>query len=94
MSSAPSTAETSAPAAVLAETATRGRRAVRSVRHAVQFAAFCAAVALPLAYLPLLAGGLPGSEAVPFAGLLITHTAFLLAGHGYGEGSERESARV
>ena len=49
----------------------------------IRFVAFWAAVALPFLYIPLLAGGLQGSEPVALATLLIANVAALLVGHGY-----------
>jgi hypothetical protein len=85
MASASSTADTLAPDTGVVDAASVGRRAFRSALHSAQFAAFCAAIALPLAYLPLLANGLPFEEAVAFGGLLAAHVLALLVGHGYGD---------
>jgi hypothetical protein len=56
--------------------------AARTVVPPVQFLGYCAAVSLPLAYVPLLAGGLSG-DVVPFAALLFAHVVALVVGHGY-----------
>ncbi|MFA1611387.1 hypothetical protein [Halobellus rubicundus] len=53
-----------------------GRRGVAAV-------GFWIAVLLPAAYLPLLAGGLTGSEGALFAGLLAANALALVAGHGH-----------
>ncbi|NHN59640.1 MULTISPECIES: hypothetical protein [Halorussus] len=49
----------------------------------VRFAGFWSAVALPLAYLPMLAGGFAPGERSAFAVLLAAHALALVAGHGY-----------
>lgn len=85
MSSASSTTDTLAPDVGVVDAATVGRRAVRTALHSTQFAAFCAAIALPLAYLPMLANGLAFEEAAVFGALLATHVVTLLVGHGYGD---------
>lgn len=51
------------------------------VTAAVQAICFWLAVALPLAYLPLLVGGLAGSELVPFGILLAANALSLAVGH-------------
>jgi hypothetical protein len=85
MASAPSTADSLAPDAGVVDPTAFGRRVLGTALHSAQFAAFCAAIVLPLAYLPLLAGGLPVGEAVVFGGLLAAHLVTLLVGHGYGD---------
>jgi hypothetical protein len=45
---------------------------------------FWAAILLPVTYLPLLFGGLGGSEALLFAGLLACNVFALVAGHNHG----------
>jgi hypothetical protein len=49
----------------------------------VRFVAFWVAVALPFLYLPLLVGGLDGSQPVAFAALLATNAVALFVGHSY-----------
>lgn len=85
MSSASSTADTFAPDAGVTDAVSVGRRAVRTALHSAQFAAFCAAIVLPLTYLPLLTGGLPLREAAILGGLLALHAVTLVVGHGYGD---------
>jgi hypothetical protein len=46
--------------------------------------AFWAAIALPLAYLPLLVGGLEDVEITLFVGLLALNVVAVTLGHGYG----------
>ena len=53
------------------------------VTTAVRATAFWLAVALPVAYLPLLAGGVAGNELVPFVALLATNLLALTLGHDY-----------
>jgi hypothetical protein len=49
----------------------------------IRFVAFWVAVALPFLYLPLLTGGLDGSEPAAFAALLAANAVALVVGHGY-----------
>jgi hypothetical protein len=49
----------------------------------VRFVAFWVAIALPFVSLPLLAGGLEGSEPIAFAALLVVNVVALVVGHGY-----------
>ncbi|AFK19324.2 MULTISPECIES: hypothetical protein [Haloferax] len=47
--------------------------------------AFWSAIALPLAYLPLLASGLDSGELPLFAGLIALHAATLVLGRNHGQ---------
>ncbi|WP_191965449.1 MULTISPECIES: hypothetical protein [Haloferax] len=47
--------------------------------------AFWSAVALPIAYLPLLANGLSSADVPLFVGLLALHAAALVLGRGHGQ---------
>ncbi|KAB1196229.1 MULTISPECIES: hypothetical protein [Haloferax] len=47
--------------------------------------AFWSAVALPLAYLPMLANGLTASNLPLFVGLLALHATALVLGRGHGQ---------
>jgi hypothetical protein len=47
----------------------------------VQAVAFWLAVVLPLAYLPLVAGGVTAGELVPFVALLAVNVVALMVGH-------------
>ena len=49
----------------------------------VRFVAFWIAVALPFLYLPLLAGGLRGSEPTVLVALLAVNLGALVIGHGH-----------
>jgi hypothetical protein len=49
-----------------------------------RFVGFCAAVTVPFAYLPLLAGGLPGAGVETFAGLVAVNCVGLVLGRNYG----------
>ncbi|WP_129113201.1 hypothetical protein [Halegenticoccus tardaugens] len=49
----------------------------------VRAVCFWAAVALPFLYVPLLFGGLKGSEDVVFVGLLAANAVALFAGHAH-----------
>lgn len=51
--------------------------------RSMEAVAFWLAVALPFLYLPLLANGTSGQEAVVFVGLLVVNVVALVAGHGY-----------
>ena len=55
--------------------------AVRSVLRTLRIASFWAAIVLPITYLPLLAGGLAGGEAVPFAALVALNAGAFVLGH-------------
>ncbi|WP_458210666.1 hypothetical protein [Haladaptatus sp. NG-SE-30] len=55
----------------------------RVIAPPVQFLGFWAAVSIPFLYLPLLPGGLPGTELTVFVSLLAFHVAALVIGHGY-----------
>jgi len=50
----------------------------------LRFVAFWTAVTLPFLYLPLLLGGLEGSEPTVFLVLLAANVVALFLGHGYG----------
>jgi membrane protein required for beta-lactamase induction len=50
----------------------------------VRRVAFWAAIALPMAYLPLLVGGLQGIEITLFLALLALNVVAVTIGHGYG----------
>jgi hypothetical protein len=66
-------------------TAAHGVRAVlqRSVLDPLRFLAFWASILLPLTYLPLLHGGITGSELTVLAALLVANVVALIVGHGY-----------
>lgn len=49
----------------------------------VRFVAFWIAIALPFLYLPLLVGGLEGTEPAVFVVLLTVNLVALVAGHGH-----------
>lgn len=53
------------------------------VTTALRAAAFWLAITLPLAYLPLLTGGIAGNELVPFVALLAANLLALTLGHDY-----------
>ncbi len=50
----------------------------------VRAAAFYVAIALPLVYLPLLAGGVTADRFAILLGLLLANAAALVLGHDYG----------
>ncbi|MFC7098404.1 hypothetical protein [Halobaculum marinum] len=50
----------------------------------VRAASFYVAIALPLAYLPLLAGGVTADRFAILLGLLLANAAALVLGHDYG----------
>lgn len=58
-------------------------RLVGSLARGLEALAFWTAVGLPLVYLPLMLNGLPGSEGVVLAVLLVAHGVALIAGHDY-----------
>jgi hypothetical protein len=49
----------------------------------IRFVAFWVAIALPFLYLPLLAGGLHGTEPTVFVALVAVNLVALVVGHGY-----------
>lgn len=53
-----------------------------------QFVGFWLAVILPLAYLPLLVGGLSDWQLPTFGVLFTLHVFALIAGHGYGRDAD------
>lgn len=68
--------------------AARGFRAAlrRSVLAPLRFLAFWASILLPLAYVPLLHGGLSGSEPTILGALVAVNAAALLVGHDHRSG--------
>lgn len=56
---------------------------VRTLIRPVQAVAFWLAIALPLAYLPALAGGFETTSVRVFAALLAANAVALVVGHGY-----------
>lgn len=56
----------------------------RRLQTPLRAGAFWAAIVLPFLYLPLLVGGLAGSELVAFFGLMAANAVALLVGHDYG----------
>ena len=56
----------------------------------IRFVAFWVAVALPFLYLPLVVGGLNGSEPTAFLALLATNVVALVVGHGHRADAARE----
>ena len=61
--------------------------AAGALRGAVAAVGFWLAIALPLSYLPLLANGFAGGEALPFAGLVGANAIALIVGHGHEPGA-------
>jgi len=59
------------------------RSAFDALATPFQFAGFWSAVLLPLLYVPVLAGGIPGVERVSLGVLVAAHAVALVAGHGY-----------
>lgn len=57
----------------------------RLVAAPLRFVGFWAAVALPFLYVPLLLGGLQGSETLAFGLLLATNALALVVGHGHAQ---------
>ena len=55
--------------------------AVRSVLRNLRIASFWAAIVLPITYLPLLAGGLAGGDALLFAALVGINAGAFVFGH-------------
>ncbi|ADQ67241.1 hypothetical protein C499_05810 [Halogeometricum borinquense DSM 11551] len=80
MSSVPSTLENTSVRRSIGLANSVARVTLRSAETVT----FWAAILLPLAYLPLLAGGLAQAEMFQFVGLLACNLFALVAGHGYG----------
>ncbi|WP_144904036.1 hypothetical protein [Halobellus captivus] len=59
------------------------RPSIESLAVPLRFVAFWSAVALPFLYVPLLLGGLDGSEPTVFLTLFAANVVALLVGHGY-----------
>ena len=57
--------------------------AIRTALRNVRVASFWAAIVLPVTYLPLLAGGLTGGEALLFVALVAVNAGALVLGHDY-----------
>lgn len=69
--------------------------AVDHVRPLLQATAFWSAVAMPFLYVPLLLGGLTGSEFSTFLALLFVNAIVLVLGHNHHVGdSEDETSDV
>jgi hypothetical protein len=87
MSNAPSTLDprptTGSARQTIADLSSLADSAAETLRKPCQFAGFWSAVGLPLAYVPMLAGGLTAGEQSTFALLLAVHAFALVAGHGY-----------
>jgi len=62
------------------------RGAADPVRRTIRAAGFWIAIVLPIAYGPLLAGGLSGVEAALFAGAVAVNVGALVVGHGHDPG--------
>jgi len=59
--------------------------ALRSLTRPLQFVAFWLAIVTPLAYPPLLLGGLDSQTFLVFVGVVALNVFGLLAGRGYGD---------
>lgn len=59
------------------------RTGVERLARPIRCLGFWLSIALPLVYLPLLAGGLTGSQTVTFPALLGLHLLALYVGHDY-----------
>ena len=85
MSNAPSTLDApiteELPDDRLADATDVARSALDLLAAPVRFAGFWSAVALPLIYLPILAGGFAVGEASAFVALLAAHALALVVGH-------------
>lgn len=57
--------------------------AIRTVVRNLRAASFWAAIVLPVTYLPLLAGGLGGAEALLFVSLVVVNAGAFVLGHEY-----------
>lgn len=72
------------------------RTAVEHVRPLLQATAFWSAVVMPFLYVPLLLGGLTGSEFSTFVALLLVNALVLVLGHNHhvGESAEETEAEA
>ncbi|WP_115865239.1 hypothetical protein [Halorussus litoreus] len=87
MSNAPSTLDTQRVTGSADESTSSHTELARSLRKTAtnqfRFAGFWSAVLLPLAYVPMLIGGVAGSQPSLVAALMALHAAALVAGHDY-----------
>lgn len=58
---------------------------LRALRRPIEAAAFWLGVALPFAYLPVLAFGIEQIPVLPLVGLLAANLVALVVGHGYAQ---------
>lgn len=80
MSSAP---ENAADSLVRDVPVSLGRIVRQSAFGSLRFLSFWAAIFLPLAYLPLIHGGLSEGETTIFTALAVTNLLVLVVGHDY-----------
>jgi len=73
-----------APPRNLPDASAASRLARATVVTPVRTAAFWTAVLAPLAYVPLLAGGLDASQALTLLTMFAVHAVALVVGHGHG----------
>jgi hypothetical protein len=83
---------TQTPLEQLSEHAQAGNTSI--LLAAPQAVAFWSAIALPLAYMPLLYGGLNGSEALLLIGLVAANLVAFVLGHGHLSDAEHRSERT
>ncbi len=84
--SPPSTESLTPSPEAVSQYSSRLRQTLGVVRPSAQFLSFWIAIALPFAYLPLLAGGLNDPTiALTFVTLLVVNVFALYAGHGYNQ---------
>jgi len=65
----------------LGRAASRVAEAARTALRNLRVAGFWAAIVLPVTYLPLLAGGLGGTEALVFVALVALNAGAFVVGH-------------
>lgn len=83
MSSVPQSLEPSIERDALGRPIELAAAAVDAGRRGMAAVSFWLAIALPIAYPPLLAGGLTGSDGSLFVVLLAANALALLGGHGH-----------
>jgi hypothetical protein len=67
----------------ISRAASTASETVRSIARSLRGVSFWAAILLPITYLPLLSGGLAGSEALLFVALIAVNAGAFVLGHDY-----------
>ena len=67
----------------IGRTASTAKETARTAARSLRVVSFWVAVVLPIAYVPLLVGGLVGSEALVFVALIGINAGAFVLGHEY-----------